>query len=72
MGQPVRLTSDLRGVSALSTRRIQFADGSIDDGGVFEAPGVSVDISGRSLSSSAPRELAALLMKAADEIDRLP
>jgi hypothetical protein len=55
----------------LRTHRIQFADGSIDDGDVFEAPGGSVDVSGRSLSSSATRELAALLMKAADEIDRL-
>jgi hypothetical protein len=53
----------------VATSCIEFADGSIGDGGVFEAPALHVDGKRPPLSSSAVRELAAKLIEAADEID---
>jgi hypothetical protein len=48
---------------------VQWADGSIDDGRI-EAPWIGVDIHGdHGLSSTQARELAAVLIYAADEVD---
>jgi hypothetical protein len=53
------------------THCTQFADGSIDTEGRIEAPGVSVDIEwGHGLSGPQARQLAAILLEAADEIDQ--
>jgi hypothetical protein len=53
------------------TSAIQFADGRIDDGGIV-APSVTIShacYTGRGLSSTQARELAARLLEAADELD---
>ena len=47
---------------------VQFADGSIDDGGVHEPPHVYLGDDG--LTSAQARELAAALLDTADEVDR--
>ena len=49
------------------TSAIQFADGRIDDG-LIEAPSLAVS-DADSLTSDQARELAALLLEAADELD---
>ncbi|MCW2652073.1 MAG: hypothetical protein QOE41_1535 [Mycobacterium sp.] len=50
---------------------VQFPDGSFDLEGRIEKPGISVDIEWENgLSSVQARELAAVLIEAADEIDR--
>jgi len=50
---------------------VQWADGSIDDDGLIEAPNVSVHgvYWKRGLSSAEARELAAVLIECADKID---
>ena len=49
---------------------IQWADGSIDREGVIEPPSVSIESPGDpGLTSAQARELAAVLIAAADEID---
>jgi hypothetical protein len=49
---------------------MQWADGSIDDGRI-EAPCISVDVAWEAgLSSEQARELAAVLIEAAGQIDR--
>jgi hypothetical protein len=48
------------------TVAIQFADGRIDDGRIKAA----TVYSGRGLSSTQARELAAALLEAADDLDR--
>jgi hypothetical protein len=45
---------------------VQFTDGSIDDGTLYEAP--SVYLGDDALSSSQARELAAALIESADEV----
>ena len=55
----------------VQTSAIQFADGRIDDGGIV-APSVMIchaGYNGRGLSSTQARELAAVLLEAADELD---
>jgi hypothetical protein len=55
----------------VSTAAIQFADGSIDDGRL-EPPNITLyDVQDERLSSDDARELAAVLLEAADELDRL-
>jgi hypothetical protein len=57
--------------AVVQTVAIQFADGRIDDGRI-EAPTVTIsraDYNGRGLSSTQARELAAVLLEAADELD---
>ncbi len=50
---------------------VQFADGTIDVEGRVEPPGISVDIEWKNiLTSDQARVLAAIVMQAADEIDR--
>jgi hypothetical protein len=55
----------------VSPTAIQLADGSIDDGTTIEAPSVYVvDLDeGNLLNSDQARELASVLLEAADEID---
>jgi hypothetical protein len=56
----------------VQTSAIQFADGRIDDGGIV-APSVTISHAcdnGRGLSTTQARELAAVLLEAADELDR--
>ena len=55
----------------VQTAAIQFADGRIDDGRI-KAPTLTIShagYNGRGLSSTQARELAAVLLKAADELD---
>ena len=53
------------------TSAIQFADGRID-GGRIERPGVHVDdIGDHTLTAGQARELAAVLLAAADEVERM-
>ena len=52
----------------VGTTAIQFSDGTVDDGSVHEPPHVYLD--DRSLTSAQARGLAALLLEAADEVDR--
>jgi hypothetical protein len=56
----------------VQTAAIQFADGRIDDGRIA-APSVTIShasFNGRGLSSTQARELAAVLLEAAAEVDR--
>jgi hypothetical protein len=54
----------------VGTTALQLPDGSIDDGSVHERPHVYVETNqDRGLSSAQARELAAVLIEAADEID---
>ena len=56
----------------VQTAAIQFADGRIDHGGIV-APSVTIShtcYNGRGLSSTQARELAAVLLEAAAEVDR--
>lgn len=55
--------------AVVGTNAVQFADGRIDDGRI-EPPNVIADVGSETLSSVQARELAALLIAAADEIDR--
>jgi hypothetical protein len=48
---------------------VQFSDGRIDDGSVYERP--HVHLGDDTLTAMQARELAALLIEAADELDRL-
>jgi hypothetical protein len=48
---------------------VQLSDGRIDDGGVYEQP--HVHLGDETLTSVQARELDAVLIAAADEIDRL-
>ncbi|MCV7101549.1 hypothetical protein [Mycobacterium palustre] len=61
------------GSAVITTDAVQFADGSIDDGRDLVAPSITVlndcTDTGIRLSSDQARELAALLLEAADEID---
>ena len=55
----------------VQTSAIQFADGRIDDGRI-KAPTLTIShagYNGRGLSSTQARELAAVLLEAADELD---
>jgi len=55
----------------VQTAVIQFADGSIDDGGVYQQPGMHIDVdSGRVLSLAQARELIAIPTEAIGEIER--
>jgi hypothetical protein len=55
----------------VGTTAIQFSDGRINDRRVHEDPHVYVETnSDKGLSSEQARELAALLIEAADEVDR--
>jgi hypothetical protein len=54
--------------TTVQTTAVQFADGRIDDGSVHEAP--HVYLGDDSLTSVQARELADLLIGAADEVDR--
>jgi hypothetical protein len=73
---PYRLLfGELRGVDGLHLDRVsvqptavQFSDGRVDDGSVHEPPHVYLGDDG--LSSSQARELASLLVEAADQADR--
>ncbi len=49
---------------------IQFTDGRVDDGQLVEAPSLTVLYADDELSSGQARELAAVLLEAADELDR--
>ena len=73
---PYRLLfGELRGVDGLHLDRVsvqptavQFSDGRVDDGSVHEPPHVYLGDDG--LSNSQARELASLLVEAADQADR--
>lgn len=53
------------------TAATQFEDGRVDVEGKSEAPNVSVEVAAaHGMTSRQTRELAALLIEAADEIDR--
>jgi hypothetical protein len=56
----------------VSMQAVQWADGSLSDGSGVEAPGIAVlEASARPLNSDQARELAAALLAAAAELDRL-
>jgi hypothetical protein len=68
------LLGELRAIEGLDVDRVsvqatavQYADGRIDGGGELEAP--CVYLGDDALSSSQARELAAVLIKTADEVD---
>ena len=68
------LLGELRGIDGVDIDRVsvqptavQFADGRIDDGGVHEPP--HVYLGDDALTSPQARELAPLLVEAADEVD---
>jgi hypothetical protein len=52
------------------TSVVQFADGTLDDGSRTEPPSVHVENPDRGLTSAQARQLARLLISAADEVDR--
>ena len=69
------LLGEVRGVDGIDIDRVsvqptavQFSDGRVDDGSVHEPPHVYLGDDG--LSSSQARELASLLVEAADQADR--
>ncbi len=69
------LFGELRGIDGFHIDRVsvqptavQFPDGRIDDGSVREPPHVYLGDDG--LTSAQARQLAALLISAADEVDR--
>ena len=69
------LLGELRGIDGVDIDRVsiqptavQFADGRIDDGGVHEPP--RIYLGDDALTSTQARELADLLVTAADEVDR--
>ena len=75
MPLPYRILSgELRNIdggsnyTTVQATAVQFTDGRIDDGGVHEAP--HVNLGDDALTSAQARELAALLVEAADEADR--
>ena len=75
MPLPYRILSgELRNIdggsnyTTVQATAVQFTDGRIDDGGVHEAP--HVDLGDDALTSAQARALAALLVEAADEVDR--
>jgi hypothetical protein len=53
----------------VSTTAVQLADGSIDDGSRLDPPFVYVEANDLGLTSQQARELAAVLIGAADEVD---
>jgi hypothetical protein len=68
------LLGDVRGIDGVDTdlvcvqvTAVQFPDGRIDDGSVHEPP--HVYLRDDALSPTQARELAALLIQAADELD---
>ena len=70
----IGLFGELRNIDARSNyttvqaTAVQFADGRIDDGRVHEPP--RVYLGDDALTSAQARELAALLVESADEVDR--
>jgi hypothetical protein len=73
--QPYRiLLGDVRGIDGVDTDRlcvqptaVQFADGRVDDGSVHEPP--HVYLCDHAFTATQAREVAALLIAAADEVD---
>jgi hypothetical protein len=68
------LLGECRGINGVNTDHvsvqptaIQFSDGRVDDGSVHEPP--HVYLADNALSSSQARELAAVLIETADEVD---
>jgi hypothetical protein len=74
--QPYRiLLGDVRGIDgrdidhvSVQPTAVQFSDGRVDDGSVHEPPHVYLCDDG--LTAMQARDLAALLIAAADEVDR--
>jgi hypothetical protein len=70
------LLGEVRGINGVNTDHvsvqptaIQFSDGRIDDGSVHEPP--HVYLADNALTTTQARELAALLIEAADVVDGL-
>jgi hypothetical protein len=68
------LLGEVRGIDGIDTDHvsvqptaIQFADGRVDDGSVHEPP--HVYLADNALTTTQARELAALLVATADEVD---
>ena len=64
----IRNTDGGSNYTTVQATAVQYSDGRIDDGGVHEPPHVYLGDDG--LTSTQARELAALLVESADEIDR--